>query len=238
MTPRVAWRAVGVLAAVALMLGALPSVLAMTFRQSTEQTFDLSTEATLSRVAVRLDNGDLEVRVVPPGEQPYATVRTTYTLTEPENAVTVDDRGEVTLRSDCPTWSVGCRVTWELGLPADVALDVDAAAVQVRACDLTGPVTIDVATGAVDLCRIRSDELDVSASAGAIGIEFAEPPQRVAVTTSVGDISVTVPDDGTVYDVRSRVSVGSVDNRLRSDPAESRVIDVSANVGDVTLLAR
>ncbi|MBD8478744.1 DUF2807 domain-containing protein [Microbacterium sp. CFBP 8794] len=113
-------------------------------------------------------------------------------------------------------------------------------------------LTVELAGGTVDLSG-SARTLDVSVAGGAAsttltGVDTATfevaggnlsatldggAPAHTTVKVTAGSADVTLPDDA--YDVTIDGGLGNVDNRLRTSPSATSVVDVEAELGQVSL---
>jgi hypothetical protein len=120
-----------------------------------------------------------------------------------------------------------CQEDLVVQVPAGITVQVDVGSGSVSARGLTGPLHLTATTGAIMLTDIRgpvwasvtsgsmtaqglgSSQLHASARAGSLALNFASPPQLLALTVGSGSASVFVPP-GTRYRVSVRARRGSV----------------------------
>ncbi|WP_336923989.1 hypothetical protein [Aquipuribacter sp. SD81] len=230
------WAAVlavlGVLVVVALVAGVVgAAVLA-----SGTRTVRGPVEATgVRQVVVQGATGGVRVRT--DGAAPGAVTGTSSLTTSWADGTVsaTQDGGVLTLTVECPSqaWPRRCDVGYDLLVDPDVDLDVDLAAGGLEAEGVAGDVTASVGAGGVSLRRATSQTVDVAVSTGGASLDFAAPPRSVTASSSVGGLVVTLPDDGTAYDVTSRVSVGEAQVGVTDTPGADRVLDLTASVGGV-----
>lgn len=95
-------------------------------------------------------------------------------------------------------------------------------------------VTTSVNAGRADLTVDGAREADFDLSAGRTTAALTgDAPREVEIDVSAGRLDLTLPD--TTYDLRSTVSAGSLDNKLRVSPNANRNIFASVSAGGATL---
>ncbi len=158
-------------------------------------------------------------------------------------------------------WLVFCSVRYTVQVPSGLPLDVrsssgdvavhnlSASTVSVRAD--SGDVSVSAVdsptfvakagSGDIDIHSLTSPDAKVETGSGDVHVEFAQDPTALTASTGSGDLTVTVPADGSPYVVNEHRGSGDLDNGLhtldRTTPAGSatRVLDVSTGSGDLTL---
>jgi len=136
-------------------------------------------------------------------------------------------------------------------VPPAAALDIGAN--HVRISDMTGPIVLDNDGGAVELERVSgridarvgggavigrelaSDEVRVSAGAGAIELSFRRGPTILDANAGAGHIEVVVPRGGPAYRVDARSGAGGTDVQIANDPEGARTIRAHAGAGGVVV---
>ena len=176
-----------------------------------------------------------------------------WSLGEPEVvARQVGDR--LVVGSSC-TWTPGLPCTgWvHLTVPPDVTVtggvtdnhvtlrdltgtvDLSTSDGGITARDVSGPLRLTARDGTVDGSGIRSARVEASTSDGSVRLYFAEPPRSVRATSRDGSVQLTLPDDGTAYDVKVSTRDGSSDVTVPTDPTAARRIAATTSDGDVDI---
>ena len=164
----------------------------------------------------------------------------------PEPGVSEQLRADDTFeaRADCdghPIFWIGsgdtCTVDYAIDLPAGAAAEARSGVGDVHADGLDGDIHLEAAVGKVDAQNLSTTGAYVQADNGDVVLSFDEVLGDIEVVTGVGDVTILVPDDGTVYDVRSESGVGEEDIGIATDPtAEAdHVITVTSGVGDIEI---
>jgi hypothetical protein len=202
---------------------------------------------------------DLDLRngpvIVVAGETDEVVVEKSYTTGFLGGSTEAEVDGD-TLRliQRCPAiFGFGCRSSYRVSVPAattvtgrtsngaitidglDGAIDVATSNGAVDLERLTSTVAARTSNGAVSGTGLLSSDLDVSTSNGRVSLEFAQAPSSVRVTTSNGEIDVTLPEDSPPYAVSTSTSNGRVSNEIRTDPAAGETIDLRTSNGDISL---
>ncbi len=126
--------------------------------------------------------------------------------------------GTLTVRGTCPTLAAGCGVDEQLSVPAGVPVRVTASLGGITATDLDVP------------------SLDATASAGGVTASFVRTPDHVSVSSSAGDVQLTLPQS--VYRVSAATATGQVVVDVPTDPHAERTVDAHASAGDVRIALR
>jgi Putative adhesin len=203
------------------------------------------------------DASDVRLTSAPAGDELRVTARVTEGLGTPDRDVEHRDR-TLYLSSSCGFFFGNCEVDYEIAVPADTSVLVDATSGDVHAEDLTstvpvelessaGDVTaVDVTTpelrlsssaGDVEASGVRAERVSADSSAGDVVLSLRSAPRRVDADSSAGDVEIVLPDE--VYRVDASTSAGDVDSRdVRTDPASPRVVHARSSAGDVVVESR
>lgn len=221
--------AVAVLIVLALAVPAVARIL-----ETTEQA---SHELPVDMVSLTVDGsvGDVAIRAAGPGEEPGAVATVRSGLTEPTTEAVVS--GDAAVLSDtCRNrWWNNCSVEWAVVVPAGTGVTVEHSVGDISVVEITGAVSLTSDVGDITATGLGSDTVRAHSDVGDVVLDLVSPPEDLQVTSSTGDVTITVPDDATSYRVLTDSSVGDVTSQLGSDPGGDRVIDVSTSVGDITL---
>lgn len=115
----------------------------------------------------------------------------------------------------------------------DGPVDVTTSDGSLVASNLTGRVALRTSDGSVEATGLRSGEVTVAASDGALRLAFVLPPSVVTAATSDGSIEVVVPRDGTAYDVTATTSDGRRDVSVPTDPSSPRRMQLRTSDGSI-----
>lgn len=186
----------------------------------------LRLEAVTGAVTVRTDESM--------GDRVEIRTRAVTTWQEPE-LVREQDGDLLTVGLECPRqgWLNRCEGAFEVVMAPGTDLETDLVTGGVEATGLAGGVDLRVVTGAVDLRRTVAPEVAVDVTTGGMVLDFAEPPTSVLANADVGAISVSVPDDGTAYDVAVTSGVGGEDVQVETAATSDNVMQLSTSVGGV-----
>jgi len=247
--------AIGVVAVLGVVLGAVGSALTWTGTTTSTRTLerpqiddldvDLGAGALLVTFVEGLQQAELEV--TGPGGAEGWTLR--------------EDDGTLTVSSPNRRWA-----PWfwfegmgraELRLPATeraVDADVDVSAGEFRMAGDFGELDLDLGAGRI-VVDGSARELNVTLSAGEANVDLADvreaavlvnagsadvrlsgdQPATIDAEANAGRVRITVPAGD--YDVRSDVSAGDFDNGIGSQPRADRVVTVRGSAGGVRLTA-
>jgi hypothetical protein len=160
--------------------------------------------------------------------------------------------GVLELRAACP--SIGsnfCWVDYEVRVPRDVPVTVDAhngrveisgttAAVDVdgdngtvELTDVSGPVAAETDNGRLTGTALRSATVRADTDNGRIELEFAVAPITVEASSDNGSVEVVVPDDGETYRVTMETDHGSQEQSVRAAPDSARSLTLTTDNGSV-----
>jgi hypothetical protein len=226
-------RIAGTVVAILIVASVAVPMLSGMLRHTEVETHDLS--AATSELAVTSDVGDVRVRAVGADEAPRAVATLQSSFVEPRVTVDAGTRS-ASLEASCPgmNWFQICQVGWEITVPADTTVTVRSAVGDIRITAIAGEVSATSRVGDVIVRESASSSLSLHSAVGDLTLVSTVAPENVRATSSTGDVTVSVPRDGTTYDVTLDTSVGDIANRIGSDPTSSRVVDLSSSVGDVT----
>lgn len=254
---RIAWIAVGSIAAATGLLVAGTSV-ASAFARDSETTRQVVRDPVEvlevdghHNVSVRIVGSDRDDVVV-------EAVAHRGLLTPDQDVEVQGDRLHVS--SSCGPFSpfaVGlfCGTEYTISVPADLDVEVDGAggvtvvdvAGRVDVSANGGSVTLDGASGPVDVSAdggsvdgvgLRTAVVDASADGGSIDLAFAAPPRRLDLSSDGGSVVVELPDAPVAYRVDTSADGGRVDTQIRTDPEADRAITAHSDGGSVVLRYR
>lgn len=226
-------RTIGIVVALVIVLAIAASLISRSLRSTDTGGEDLP--GSLTTLSVQSGVGDVSIRAAAPGESASVAWTSRHGLVDP--TVTVQVTGETArMVSDCPSfWFADCSVDWELVVPAEVAVTIDTSVGDVSMTDLTGTVEVTSNVGSVSGTDLGGEHVQVRSDVGDVTLDLVVAPRAVTVGSDTGDVTITVPDDGTGYHVTTDTSIGDVRNTIGSDATQTRRINVSSSVGDITL---
>jgi hypothetical protein len=252
---RTAWRAAASIAAVAVLLWGASTALTQLAHEERTTTAEYDA-AGLTTLDVAIDSGSLTV-VGTDTDRITVTARISDGLRSTSESEELDgDR--LVLRGGCPAFlSNFCSVDYTVEVPEGLAvrarLDNDGARVTGVRGDLDlrsdngrvevrgsgdGVVVLRSSNGSVLATDLRAAEVDAHSDNGRVELSFLEPPTTVEGTSSNGDVTVEVPDDGAAYVVDTGSANGSSATAVRTDPESTRRIRVASDNGDVLVSYR
>ena len=210
--------------------------------------------ATFSGVAsLELDLGFESVEIVGSTSVTSVAMDRSYTWSMVKPSIGARQDGDrLVLTSSCPfTPGVPCSGRVRLLVPAELRVQGDTGDGHLTLRDLTGPVTVATGDGGVDVSEIggllsvttrdgsvdatelRSTDLTVTSQDGDVRLAFSTPPTSVRTDSQDGSVDVTVPKDGTSYDVVTDTRDGSRQVSLPTDPSSARRIVVRTQDGGI-----
>ncbi len=147
-----------------------------------------------------------------------------------------------------------CSVDYQIEVPADIDLDINADDDRVEVVDVRGALTIDDDNGSIEIRGavgpLRADDRQRQhpRDRHPLGDGLRRQRQRFGrdrdghATAGVGGnvpttaaSTVVLPDTPDAYAVDADTDNGSVRNDVRTDPASARTITLSSDNGNVTL---
>jgi hypothetical protein len=200
------------------------------------------------------DAGHVRVTGVPAGSAVRVVAQITHSLTSPEQRVD-HAGGRLVIDSSCPVvLAQECEIDYEIAVPPDVRVVVDARGADVEAADLRTdePLLLHSSAGDVSAERVVAPELDAGSSAGDVRlleigspriearssagdvrVDALSPLTRLAARSSAGDVDVVVPEG--VYALTATAGAGDVRaGAIRTDPDSRRSLELRSSAGDVT----
>jgi hypothetical protein len=154
---------------------------------------------------------------------------------KPPSTSHVDHDGTLTLAYSCPL-QLTCGVSYVVGVPRGVAVQVSDREGAIRLASLAGPVRAQTLTGVITGTGLASRNATFKSTAGEISAAFSAVPASVSASTTAGPITLTLPPTA-VYRVRTHTYVGSSTVSVRHSGTASSVITASSDVGSVTINA-
>ncbi|GAA3241530.1 DUF4097 family beta strand repeat-containing protein [Dactylosporangium siamense] len=239
-----AWRIVGAVASVAVLLVA--GVVAWTFL-APAHTGDRHFEhrGTPARVTVQTGDGTVTVLPGPDGQVTVDSHLAWSSLRGPTAAVTVQG-GTLKVVGTCHG---RCAVDFVLRVPAAMTVEVRTDGGDVRAADLTGVVTLRSAAGDVTADNLggtlsltsdagsvhgsglRCPTVQARVDSGDLNLSFAAVPDTVTAAADAGDIDLALPRGS--YRVHTQVDNGSPDVAVTDDPAATSTVNARTGAGSV-----
>ena len=160
---------------------------------------------------------------------------------EPGFEETLREDGTVTARAKCaedfPVWVIAeeCEISYSVAVPSGAGAAVRTSVAPIEVEGLDGDLELESSVGKVDARNLRTSSTAVSTDVGDIVLAFDQVLGDIEVTTSVGDVIILVPDDGTTFDVEFDSAVGEDVIAIATDPtakADYR-ITVRTSVGNL-----
>jgi len=112
------------------------------------------------------------------------------------------------------------------------SIDADVSSGDIVLEDVTGDVLAQSSSGDVIADRLSASSVRIQASSGDIVLDLVTAPERVDVESSSGDVTITVPDDGTAYAVVGETSSGDRLISVATDPASPNQARIQTSSGD------
>lgn len=188
--------------------------------------------ATVSRLAIDLDQGRVELVRAPRGARVKVRARVTSGLASPDVKRTFT-AGRLRLHAGCPQFLVvSCGVRWRITVPDGAAVSVSGGGdVSVDGIRPRGTLKLSSSGGDIHVTGAGLKRVSARSSAGDIHLELATAPTDLRATSSAGDVHVSVPDVAYAIDASTSAGDRSVD--AVDDPRSSRHILAHSSAGDV-----
>jgi hypothetical protein len=209
-------------------------------------------------IALEVDAGSGSVTVgAGPASQVTVDRTLKWTLSKPHVEQSWNG-GTLRLKAVCGTRrdlfsSLECGIDLHVRVPAGVTLQAASTSGTIAAQGLTGGLRLQTKSGAVSMSGVRgpiwarstagvisgtelaSQQVDAGSSSGAVGLSFADAPQRVNASADSGSVSIVLPP-GFRYRVGGTSASGArnIDAAL-IDGSANRRIDVSTASGSATV---
>jgi Toastrack DUF4097 len=151
----------------------------------------------------------------------------------PPSTSHVDRDGTLTLAYSCPI-QLTCGVSYVVGVPRQVAVQVSDRAGAITLASLAGPLRAQTLTGVISATGLASPSVTLKSTAGEISAAFSAVPASVSASTTAGPITLTLPS-AAVYQVHAHAYVGNSTVTVRQSATASSVITASSDVGTVTI---
>jgi DUF4097 and DUF4098 domain-containing protein YvlB len=173
--------------------------------------------------------------VIDAGDGPVTvTQKHRYSDAKPAIAHRVDGQTLRLTESGCGNDDVRCETEFRIRMPSAASAEITAQAGAVTLHGLAGDVHVSTQAGAVEGTGLSGDAVVVKTQAGAATLEFAKAPSTLQATTELGAIEVRVPGDA-AYAVEVNANHGKTDVSVRKDPASPHPIQVSTQVGAISV---
>ncbi len=203
--------------------------------ERTEQT----TEAVegLSTVVAHTDLGDIEVVEASPASTEVEVVTRRSGNWRLPRVEQRRDGDRLVIEGFCQDgWWGGCSTDLVVRVPRGLVVDVRSDVGDVTVRGGFTDVSMESATGDLRGESLAAESVHAANDVGDIDLEIAAPGRSVVASSSVGDITVVVPDDGTAYDVHMKTDVGDPRTDVPQDSTSARTIRATSSVGDVQVL--
>jgi hypothetical protein len=139
----------------------------------------------------------------------------------------------LTLSYTCPSEFV-CGVSYDVQVPAGVAVRVSSDAGAITLASLAGPVSAQTSAGLIAATGLTSPTASLKSDAGGIDAVFSAAPASVHASTNVGPISIDVPGSAS-YAIDTHTYVGSSTVTVPKAAASAHVISATSDLGSITI---
>ena len=156
----------------------------------------------------------------------------TYT-DKPPSATHVLRGTTLTVSYTCPTELV-CGVSYNVQVPAGVAVSASTGAGAVTLTSLSGTVTAHAGAGLITAVDLRSPVASFNSSAGGVVATFSTAPRSVTANTKLGPITLTVPGS-VAYRLNTHTVVGTSTITVRRGTSSAHAITASSDLGSISV---
>src|SRR3954451_24450069 len=159
--------------------------------------------------SLRFDLADGDITVVGGGQRDSVQVSRTerYAFGHGPDTHRAAQGAVFSVRSRCPTSLLGpCRVAYRVVVPDNVGLDIRTTSGNVSLRGYRGSARVSTGEGGIDISGYCGNALDARAGAGAISLQAACAPPRMALRTGRGAIPAVMPAGP--YDLDAESSSG------------------------------
>lgn len=206
----------------------------------------------IERIVIRQDRGSIILR-----GQDRSDVGGEQSVTSGLRAPTLTQRIEgrvLTLETSCFGFEASwCGVAYTLDVPATAAVDIESGTGSITLVGMRGAARVTTGAGSVNLVDpegvldlesgagsihgtgIRSSRVAAESGAGAVRLEFVNPPERILAESGAGSVDIVVPLDEVPYAVTSEEGVGAVEIGVVTSPTATRSIQANAGAGSVRI---
>ena len=201
--------------------------------------------------------GDVVVRVVPGSTGARVTTRLSGRGGQPQATAALSG-GTLRLTGDCSggAWFQPCSVRLAVEVPPGVSVRVQGSTGDVLLDGALSAVRAEVGTGDVSWVNAEGGRLDATALTGDVSVQGAvgtlaletrtgdigavltAAPESVTAQALTGDVTVSVPDDGTQYATDIATGTGDVTGAVPADTVDGRPMTVRTSTGDVSVVTR
>lgn len=186
---------------------------------------------------LRVDSDDANVEVVGGAlEQVRVVVHRWWTQRQPR--VDLGLRGQVLdVGYGCPERQTYCAVQLDLMMPSMLDVTIRADDGDVLLSDITGTIEVEGDRSEVWGFRLGSPRVEVSTEHGDVTLFHTTAPELLSVTTSDGDIEVTIPAGPYEVIVESDKGEVLLSPEIEHDPSAANRIELSSEGGSIYVRA-
>jgi len=141
--------------------------------------------------------------------------------------------GTLTLAYTCQI-QLTCGVSYVIGVPRRVAVQVSDREGAITLDSLAGPVQAQTVGGVITGTGLTAPTATLKSTAGEITAAFTAVPTSVTASTTAGPITLTLPPTA-VYQVHAHTYIGSSTVTVHQSATATSVIRASSDVGSVTI---
>jgi hypothetical protein len=139
----------------------------------------------------------------------------------------------LTLSYTCPRELV-CGVSYDVQVPAGVAVSASTRAGAVTLTSVAGTVSAHAGAGLITAVDLRSAVASFTSSAGGIIATCSAVPRSLTASTSVGAITLTVPGS-VAYRLSTHTRVGTSTITVRRSSSSAHSISARSDVGSIAV---
>jgi hypothetical protein len=128
-----------------------------------------------------------------------------------------------------------CTADWQLVVPRRAAVTLDVPGGYLSVTGLAGPLRITASSVDVSAAGLACPLLYAAITSGHLGAVFRAAPQRVSITVTSAQATLTLPASVT-YAVSEQVTSGYVQAAIPESGSSSRTVTATVTSGEIALL--
>jgi len=201
-----------------------------TSRQFTEPVTRLVVTTGTGDVRIRHGVEGVPIEVVTTTKDSFGTARSSEAVAD----------GALRLTGECRFILLpdNCGVDYDVTLPPGIEVEVNTGTGDTVVDGATAQVTINSGTGDIRASTLQASPVAVQTGTGDVRLQFSTPPDEVSAHSGIGDITITVPADGSDYRVVAHTGIGTLSDHLPHDDLAPRTIRAESGTGYIRLDAR
>lgn len=239
---------IGIFIALVLALGVVLIVVGKLLERSNNASTSYPAPAT--QIDLKVSSG--KVRLVASPLQSIDLKQTNNFVLRSPQVETKFENGRLEVTQECASLNLGrCDSTFELAVPANVAVNVEGGDVDATSLrgeltvkqeggkfegnELFGKLDLTSTSGAIELKKITSLEYKAQTTTGKITVDATAQPNNVDLKTESGAISLRLPERPAPYKIDAASGTGKLTLDLKNTPDAQRIVKVQSDSGDINV---